>query len=175
MVALSRDAFKRNYFKFPKPVVETLPLASFLDKNKRGKDWLYFNKESQYYPLFVEEMKGKNPDDIFLLRRSYVRHSKRGLCFTLMANMGGGGHNVPVIRDNWGIRKLSHRECARLQGFADDWFKIPEEIPRSSIYKQIGNAVTVDVSRNLAIECARIIQDHSSSPVASEDVLACSQ
>ena len=29
------------------------------------------------------------------------------MCFTLMANMGEGGHNTPVIKDRWGIRKLT--------------------------------------------------------------------
>jgi site-specific DNA-cytosine methylase len=46
-----------------------------------------------------------------------------GMCFTLMANMGDGGHNQPVIKDRWGIRKLTERECARLQGYKDSWLK----------------------------------------------------
>jgi site-specific DNA-cytosine methylase len=27
--------------------------------------------------------------------------------------------------DRWGIRKLTPRECARLQGYEDSWFRIP--------------------------------------------------
>jgi hypothetical protein len=43
-----------------------------------------------------------------------------------MANMGDGSHNTPVIKDRWGIRKLTPKECARLQGYKDDWFSFPE-------------------------------------------------
>ena len=45
------------------------------------------------------------------------------------------------------VRRLTPRECARLQGF-DDTFKIP--VSDSQAYKQFGNAVTVNVSRAIA-------------------------
>ena len=45
------------------------------------------------------------------------------------------------------IRKLTPRECARLQGFDED-FKI--EVSDAQAYKQFGNAVTVNVSRAVA-------------------------
>ena len=45
------------------------------------------------------------------------------------------------------IRRLTPRECARLQGFEDS-FVIP--VSDSQAYKQFGNAVTVNVSRAVA-------------------------
>lgn len=45
------------------------------------------------------------------------------------------------------VRRLTPRECARLQGF-DDTFKIP--VSDCQAYKQFGNAVTVNVSRAVA-------------------------
>lgn len=45
------------------------------------------------------------------------------------------------------VRRLTPRECARLQGF-DDSFKIP--VSDSQAYKQFGNAVTVNVSKAVA-------------------------
>lgn len=45
------------------------------------------------------------------------------------------------------VRRLTPRECARLQGF-DDSFVIP--VSDSQAYKQFGNAVTVSVSRAVA-------------------------
>lgn len=45
------------------------------------------------------------------------------------------------------IRRLTPRECARLQGFEDS-FIIP--VSDSQAYKQFGNAVTVNVSRAVA-------------------------
>lgn len=83
-------------------------------------------------------------------RRHYVRSFKKGLCPTLTANMGGGGHNVPLVRDDHGIRKITPRECARLQGFPDS-FVLPEELSQSRLYKMIGNSVTVGVIKRIAL------------------------
>ena len=96
-------------------------------------------------------------DSVYQLRRSYVRENKSGVCFTLMANMGDGGHNMPVIRDRWGIRKLTQKECLRLQGIDAEDFVFPPDLSRSQQYKQIGNAVTVPLARKLADECRRLL------------------
>jgi DNA (cytosine-5)-methyltransferase 1 len=57
--------------------------------------------------------------------------------------MGSGGHNVPLIMDDKGIRKLTPRECFNLQGFPPH-FKMPP-ISDSALYKLAGNAVSVPV------------------------------
>ena len=80
----------------------------------------------------------------------YVRENKNGLCPTLTANMGMGGHNVPLILDNRNrIRKLLPIECLMLQGFPSD-FIIPKELCDSRVYKQAGNAVSVSVVSRIA-------------------------
>ena len=61
--------------------------------------------------------------------------------------MGTGGHNVPLIKDDYGIRKLTPKECLRFQGF-DDEFAFPD-IALSQMYKQIGNSVTVPLASEL--------------------------
>jgi len=78
-----------------------------------------------------------------------VRENKSGVCPTLTANMGTGGHNVPLIRDGKGIRKLTPLECARIQGFPAS-YKLPREIADSVLYKQFGNSVTVTVIEAIA-------------------------
>ena len=167
MAAVSTTAADWNDFNFPEPVETTRPVREFLDLSEKQDEWCYFTRESQYLPLFEEEMKRGDPNAVFMLRRNYVRENKSNAVFTLMANMGEGGHNIPVIRDDWGIRKLTTRECARLQGF-DDAFTFPEGIPLSAKYRQIGNAVTVALVRRLATECARIL-DESKAMVAEEE------
>ena len=57
--------------------------------------------------------------------------------------MGGGGHNVPLIKDDFGVRKLTPRECFNLQGFPTN-YKLPK-ISDSKLYKLAGNAVSVPV------------------------------
>jgi DNA (cytosine-5)-methyltransferase 1 len=160
MVALSRDHFPCNSFRFPPPLPpgSLRPVREFLDLRRKAPESFYFKPESQYYPLFVEAMTSGKRDSIYQLRRSYVRENMSGMCFTLMANMGDGGHNVPVIKDRWGIRKLTPRECARLQGYEDSWFQIPAQLSRTQICKQIGNSVTVPLVARLAEECIRVIE-----------------
>jgi DNA (cytosine-5)-methyltransferase 1 len=55
--------------------------------------------------------------------------------------MGMGGHNVPIVKDKKGIRKLTPRECARIQGFPES-YKLPAGMADSNLYKQFGNSVT---------------------------------
>ena len=88
-------------------------------------------------------------------RRQYVRENKKGVCPTLTANMGTGGHNVPIIIDDHGIRKLTPRECFRIQGFPDT-YKLPD-ISKSALYKQAGNSVSTTVIERIANEIKRVL------------------
>ena len=81
----------------------------------------------------------------------YVRENKSNLCPTLTANMGTGGHNVPLILDDFGIRKLTPKECLNFQGFPKN-FNFPEFMPDSQCYKQAGNSVVVPVVERIAKE-----------------------
>lgn len=70
----------------------------------------------------------------------------RGFSPTLTARMGNSGQNIPVVQEpKWlaeHLRRLTPRECARLQGFPDS-FVLPCSDTQS--YRQMGNAVTVNV------------------------------
>lgn len=149
MVALRADYFASSRFAFPKATTDARrPVRSFLDLDRPADAAFYFTPESQYYKLFVEAIDDENA--VYQLRRNYVRKNMTGTCFTLMANMGDGGHNQPVIRDSWGIRKLTPVECARLQGYTEPWFSFPDDISYTQQYKQIGNSITVPVVTRLA-------------------------
>lgn len=83
----------------------------------------------------------KDPDTVYQWRRQYVRENKSNVCPTLTANMGTGGHNVPLIITKNGYRKLSPKECLNFQGFPKEYEFPP--IAKSKQYKQAGNSVTV--------------------------------
>ena len=159
MVAFSWDFFDTNNFVFPSHDTRKRTVQDFLDLGKRASDYLYLPENSKYWKLFVESMENGHENSTYLLRRHYVRENKNFEVFTLTANMGDGGHNVPVIRDQWGIRHLAPIECMRLQGFSDVDFSFPESLSRTQQYKQIGNAVTVPLVEKLAIECARQLKE----------------
>ncbi len=142
IVCFRNDSDYKN-FEFPKKVNKRLSIQDILEKNVNES--FYYNK-TKYYELLKQEMKNKNT--CYQWRRQYVRENKNNLCPTLTANMGMGGHNVPLILDN-DIRKLTPRECARLQGFPDS-FDLPNNLPNSALYKQIGNSVSVPVVEKIA-------------------------
>ena len=58
-----------------------------------------------------------------------------------------GNSNDFTITDNHRVRKLTPKECERLQGFADNWTKGISDTQR---YKCLGNAVTTDVIEYIA-------------------------
>lgn len=163
MVAISQPHFAANAFAFPDPLPPSSrkPVRAFLDLKRKADTAFYFTPDSQYYELFLKAIEEGGRSHIYQLRRNYVRKNMSDMCFTLMANMGEGGHNQPVIKDRWGIRKLTPRECARLQGYEDSWFKIPTRLSKTQIYKQIGNSVTVPLVARLAKRIVRHIKSLS--------------
>lgn len=80
-------------------------------------------------------------------------YSPEGLSPTLNTMQGGGREPkiaIPVFRD-LRIRKLTPRECWRLQGFPDWAFDKAQEVnSNSQLYKQAGNSVTVPVIYEIA-------------------------
>jgi DNA (cytosine-5)-methyltransferase 1 len=157
-------------------------IKKIIDYTKKADDKYYYTKEKYpHYFLSVEEYESIPEQDrksvrvnldeqidemyqFYQVRRGmYVRKNKSDVCPTLTANMGTGGHNVPLIRDNWGIRKLTPAETLRLQGFpVGKGFKIPERykgraFADSYLYKQAGNAVSVPVIKLLATELLKVL------------------
>ena len=133
-------------FEFPEKLNLSKRVHDIVDINIKKEKKYYYTEDSQYYPMLKEEM--TNKDSIYQLRRIYVRENKSSVCPTLTANMGTGGHNVPLIIDNYGIRKLTPLECFIFQGFGD--IKIPEKMSNGRLYKQAGNSVTVPVVERIA-------------------------
>ena len=134
-------------------------LDQFIDRKQKASDSAYLSQDNKYYKMIEKKMSaGDSPDNIYQLRRSYVREKKRGLCPTLTANMGVGGHNVPFIKDTWGIRKLSVNEVALLQGF-DAREPLFPDLPVPEMYRLLGNSVCVSLARIIGQKCAEILKE----------------
>ncbi|MGG3915995.1 DNA (cytosine-5-)-methyltransferase [Rossellomorea vietnamensis] len=138
-----------NNFVWPDKIDLTNTIDNILDRNERQTENFYYTEVSQYYPMLQETM--KRTDTVYQIRRVYVRENQSNVCPTLTANMGTGGHNVPLIIDSWGFRKLTPKEAFKFQGFpVDHDYVIPEDMANSHLYKQAGNAVSVPVIRRIA-------------------------
>ncbi len=154
------------------------------DLSKEKAEKYYYTKE-RYPNYFVSLDEFKNSEkenrinldeqidemyQFYQCRRGmYVRKNKSGVCPTLTANMGTGGHNVPLIKVNDGIRKLTPTETFKLQGFpVGNGYKLPEEFngkkyPDSQLYKQAGNAVSVPVITTLSEEILKILEKNDNT------------
>jgi len=139
-------------FEFPEPIKLNKTVADILEKDVDEK---YYYTNSPLYPELNKTI--KKPNVVYQWRRIYVRENKSGVCPTLTANMGMGGHNVPLIRDSKGIRKLTPRECARFQGFPDS-YKLPKDFPDTKLYKQFGNSVTTTVIERVAKQIHKALE-----------------
>lgn len=145
-----KDFNKTESFEFPEPIKLTKSIKDILEKNVDKK---YYYNDKPLYDKLKDEITEEG--QVYQWRRKYVRRNKKGVSPTLTANMGMGGHNVPIIFDGKGIRKLTPRECFRLQGFPDNYC-LPL-ISDSALYKQAGNSVTTTVLERIANQILKVL------------------
>jgi len=143
-----------------------------------SEKYYYYKEKYPHYFISPEEFKTSDKEtrinlneqikemyQFYQCRRGmYVRKNKSNVCPTLTANMGTGGHNVPLIKVNDGIRKLTPTETFRLQGFpVDNGYILPTKhkgraYPDGQLYKQAGNAVSVPIITLLATEILKTLE-----------------
>jgi DNA (cytosine-5)-methyltransferase 1 len=148
MVALSMDAFRSGRFTFPtERSYEPKRMRRYVDFDGHVDEEYYLPEANRYAKMISETVTDR--ECLYQLRKYEVRPKEPGVCPTLTANMGLGGHNVPFIMNGRGLRKLTEYECLKLQGFPEG-FHFPDGVPRAKRYVQVGNAVTVPVAQLLA-------------------------
>jgi DNA (cytosine-5)-methyltransferase 1 len=139
-------------FEWPDKIKLTKTIHDCLEVSDIDKKY-YYSLETPLGKQLDREVVKR--DTVYQWRRIYVRENKNNVCPTLTANMGMGGHNVPLIRDTKGVRKLTPRECANFQGFPSD-YKLPK-IADSLLYKQFGNSVSIPVIERIAKQIRKAI------------------
>jgi DNA (cytosine-5)-methyltransferase 1 len=156
---LDKEASER--FQFPPKINLETGIADIADFKTKVEDKYYYSDKCVFYDKLVESIT-KN-DTMYQWRRKYVRENKSNACPTLTANMGTGGHNVPLILASHGIRKLTPKECFMFQGFGSS-FKTPKKVANSHLYKQAGNSVVVPVIRRIADSIKDSIKPDNTPP-----------
>lgn len=139
-----------DQFNFDFPQLTTDDIQDYLENEVDDK--YYYAENSKVIHGIDKHVKD---NFAYQYRRYYVRENKSSVVPTLTANMGTGGHNVPLIKDDKGIRKLTPRECFNLQGFPHD-YKLPG-IADSKLYKLAGNAVTIPVIKLIITKILDVI------------------
>lgn len=166
MVAASREHFSRNPFSRTEMDDRTArtgrrKVPRLIDRRTKAAGPSYLRTDNRYYKMIHAAMaEGRSDRNMYQLRRSYVREKLGGLCPTLTANMGIGGHNVPFVRDQWGIRRLRVEEVARFQGFDSPESLFPD-IPEKERYRLLGNAVCAKLAELVGARCADILRERA--------------
>ena len=154
IVAFNTEKVKNhNNFVFPEEIKLTKKIKDFIVKGKQDEKY-YYSKKHKYYPKLEKIVTKANT--IYQWRRVYIRENKRNVCPTLTANMGTGGHNVPIINDGYGIRKLTPQECLAFQAYPVDRYILPN-IANSKLYMQAGNSVTVSLVERISKEIIKVL------------------
>jgi DNA (cytosine-5)-methyltransferase 1 len=143
-----------NKFSFPTGWEQEGKLFwDVLEENHPDESLYQTNMESPSIKKMVEQI--TKPETVYQYRRFYVRENMSGECPALTANMGTGGHNVPLILDGGRVRKLSPRECFRIQGYPDT-FILPN-LAKSRLYKVAGNTIPVNVVQEILKEIIKCL------------------
>jgi DNA (cytosine-5)-methyltransferase 1 len=132
-------------------------IKDFLESGVIDSNYFYTDFSNHIHQKIQEKV--QRNDTVYQYRRYYVRENKSNVCPTLTANMGGGGHNIPIILDGETPRKLTPKECFNLQGFPKN-FKLPD-ITKGQLYKQAGNSVVVPMVQKIAKEMTRVLNENA--------------
>jgi len=147
------DNEKCERFEFPEKVKLTTKLNDILIRSEKHDKSYYYTDSSVYYEDLKKIVTDKSA--LYKIYDSGVSKKAHYACPTLTANMGTFPDRVPIIRDDFGIRKITPYECLALQGFPKD-FRF-SKIPMASAYKQCGNSVVVPVIRRIAEKIKEVL------------------
>ena len=147
------DEAKCDRFAFPEKNECKVKLNDIIDRSVKHSDCYYYDESSFYYNDLKSIVTDR--EALYKIFDSGVSRKRNYICPTLTANMGTYPDRVPIIIDDFGIRKITPYECLSLQGFPRD-FRFPK-IPLNSAYKQCGNSVVVPVVRRIAEEIMKVL------------------
>ena len=154
IVAIREDISNRLY-QYPEPMKLTLKSSDIINRSVKQHD-IYYYTEGKMYDRLVAHMKDRKA--IYRITDTEVRWTKNQMCPTLTANMGTHKDRVHVVWDDYGIRKMTLRECLDFQGFPKEFY-FPNTITIDDAYKQIGNTVSVPVIARLATKIKEMLME----------------
>ncbi|MCU5068340.1 DNA (cytosine-5-)-methyltransferase [Bacillus thuringiensis] len=155
MIATRKD-IKVQEFNFPTPTYEPVILRDMILPDEKTSQYI-INRDD----MVIDESKIPSEGLFSDYKLKPIRvgtinkggqgeriYSDLGHAITLSAQGGGPGSKTGCYLVNGRVRKLAPKECARIQGFPED-FKIP--VSDGQAWKQFGNSVPVNVLKQIII------------------------
>lgn len=167
-VCFRKDLQIKN-FEFPKPSIKKVALIDFLEPHPNDAkiidrpDIKITKNFSPIKNIFGELDLPNRPIQIGIVNKGGQGeriYDPYGHAITLSAHGGGIGSKTGLYKIGDVIRKLTPRECARIQGFPDA-FKIVSS--PSQAYKQFGNSVAVNVLKAILKKISEAETSHQNN------------
>lgn len=141
-------------FSFPEKIELITSIEEILQRNVKKHDAYYYDNDDPFYSKANSIV--NRSDSIYRVYHDSIKLTQNHMCPTLTASMGTRPNQVHLVRDNFGLRKLTINECLRFQGFPNN-FRFPNTITLNDAYKQVGNSVCVPVIKQIAQNILRVM------------------
>ena len=141
-------------FEFPNKMDLNLTIEDVLIRYQRKHDIYYYTQDDVFYKKASQIV--KRHDSIYRVYHDSIKVTQNKMCPTLTATMGIRKNQIPVIVDDYGLRKLTLQECLDFQGFIKGYY-FPNTITIEEAYKQAGNSVCVPVIRRIAVQIKNVM------------------
>lgn len=153
MIAVRKD-IPLTEFQFPEPTYEQVMLKEIILPDEETNAYVIERDDMTIDTSKIPEPSLFNEYPLKPIRIGTINkggqgeriYSEYGHAVTLSAHGGGPGSKTGCYFINGRVRKLAPRECARVQGFPDD-FKIP--VSDAQAWKQFGNSVPLNVLQHI--------------------------
>ncbi len=135
------DLALSDQFSFPDPIPLTSTAMQWIDLAEHKPDIYYYQEKTE----FDQYIRSTVTDRRYIYRvfNGAARKLTNNKCPTLTASMCTP-RNAAVLRDDYGVRRLTLRESLKFQGFPAEFY-FPNTIKINDAYKQIGNSVSVPI------------------------------
>ena len=138
--------YKKNLvrFRFPEQIPLTRTAFDLYDKERQADK--YYMDGHRMWDRMMEYMTDRKR--VYRFTDWGLSRGMEGICPTLLAAMGSRFERIPFFYDDYSVRLMTPRECARLQGFPEDYV-LPEQHEKQ-VYNQIGNSVCEPIINRIA-------------------------
>lgn len=148
-----RDYEMCQRFSYPEAVPLTATLDQFLDIGSEQHEIYYYRAENEFDEYIRQNV--TDPKYLYRVYNGSLRKLTNSKSPTLTASMSTP-RNAAVLKDNWGVRRITLREALRFQGFPPEFY-FPNSIKLEDAYRQIGNSVSVPVIKMIAKNIKKVL------------------
>lgn len=128
---------------------DTTQLTSPTNRSRPGMNLCHTISRDGHPPAVAFDLRGREGGAQF-----------EGPHDTANIRAASGGSSRSYVADGWAVRRLTPRECERLQGMPDDWTLVPRRNGKMAAdgprYSAIGNSMAVNVMRWIGRRIARV-------------------